>query len=60
MNKSTLIASLLTVVIVVGLVIYRFLWAASQMDGWNGLGQLPKLLKRWRRLLFDEPNSTPR
>jgi hypothetical protein len=58
MNTSTLIASLLTVVFVLGLVIFRLLWAASQVASLAGLGRLPKLPKSWRRWLFDEPNDT--
>jgi uncharacterized membrane protein YciS (DUF1049 family) len=58
MNMSTLIASLLTVVFVLGLIIFRLLWAASQVASLAGLGRLPKLPKSWRRWLFDEHNDT--
>jgi uncharacterized membrane protein YciS (DUF1049 family) len=58
MNKSTLIASLLTVFFVLGLVIFRLLWAASQVASLASLGRLPKLPKSWRRWLFDEHNGT--
>jgi hypothetical protein len=57
MNKSTLIASLLTVFFVLGLVIFRLLWAASQVASLAGLGRLPRLPKSWRRWLFDEHNG---
>jgi hypothetical protein len=59
MNKSALIASILTVLFVLGLVVYRLLWAASSVAGAAGLGRLPKLPKSWRCWLFDEHNDTP-
>jgi hypothetical protein len=40
-----------TLLIVVALVIYRFLWAAS---GLAGSGMLPKRLYGWRRWLHGE------
>jgi hypothetical protein len=58
MNKSTLIASFFTVLFVLGLVIFRLLWAASQVASLAGLGRLPKLPKSWRRWLFDERSGT--
>jgi hypothetical protein len=62
MNKSQLIASLLTALLVLGLVVYRLLWAGSQLSA--GLGSnrfpnkwVPKKLKRW--LLGEtEPKAT--
>jgi hypothetical protein len=53
-NKSSLIATILTVLFVSGLVVYRLLWAASGVASAAGLGRLPKLPKSWRRWLFDE------
>jgi hypothetical protein len=54
MNKSSLIASTVTILFVLGIVVYRLLWAASQVASSAGLGRLPKLPKSWRRWLFDE------
>ena len=59
MSTSSLIASAITVVFVLGLVAYRLLWAASQTASAVGLGRLPKLPKTWRRFLFGERNDTP-
>jgi hypothetical protein len=58
MSTSTLITSLLTVVFVLGLVIFRLLWAASSLAALASLGRLPKLPKSWRRWLFDEREAT--
>jgi hypothetical protein len=55
MNTSTLIASLLTVGSVLGLVIFRLLWAGPQVAAAARLGLLPK---SWRRWLFDEHENT--
>ena len=57
MNKSSLIASTVTILFVLGIVVYRLLWAASQVASSAGLGRLPKLPKSWRRWLFDEHNE---
>jgi hypothetical protein len=58
MNKSNLIASVLTVLFVLGLVAYRLLWAASSVAGLAGLGRLSILPKSWRRWLLGERNGT--
>ncbi len=58
MDKSAWIASSLTVLFVLGLVIYRLLWAASQVAGAAGLGRLRKLPKGVRRWLFGERDHT--
>ena len=58
MNKSALIAFSLTFLFVLGLIVYRLLWAASSVAGAAGLGRLPKLPKSWRRWLFDEHKDT--
>jgi hypothetical protein len=60
MDKSSLIASTLTVLFVLGLVVYRLLWAASGVASAAGLGRLPKLPKSWRRWLFDEHEDASR
>jgi hypothetical protein len=57
MDKSTLIASITTVVLVAGLVIVRLLFAGSQMAAGAGLGRGPQLPKSWRRWLFGERNK---
>jgi hypothetical protein len=54
MDKSTLIATSLTVLVVLGLVAYRLLWAASSVAAAAGLGRLSKLPKGVRRWLFGE------
>jgi hypothetical protein len=57
MDKSTLIATSLTVLLVIGLVAYRLLWAASSVAGAAGLGRLSKLPKGVRRWLFGERSN---
>jgi hypothetical protein len=59
MNQSSLIAAALTVLLVIGLVIFRLLWAASQTASAAGLGRLPMLPKSWRRWLFGERDDSP-
>ena len=59
MNKSAVIASFFTVLIVLGVVAYRLLWAASSVASAAGLGRLRKLPKSWRRRLFDARNDAP-
>jgi hypothetical protein len=59
MNKSSLIASILTVLFVMGLVAYRLLWAGSQLAAGAGLrglpGWLPQTWRRWiHRWIFGE------
>jgi hypothetical protein len=58
MNKSSLIASAVTVLFVLGIVVYRLFWAAAQVASLAGLGRLPKLSRSWRRWLFDERHDT--
>ena len=60
MDKSNLIASALTVLVVLGLVAYRMLWAASQVASSAGLGRISILPKNWRRWLLGEPKDAPR
>jgi hypothetical protein len=58
MNNKDLLALAVTVLIVLGLVGYRRLWAASGAASAAGLGRLPILPKSWRRwLLNDHHNS---
>jgi hypothetical protein len=59
MDKSTLIATSLTVLLVLGLVAYRLLWAASSVAAAAGLGRFSKLPKGVRRWLFGEHNDAP-
>lgn len=54
MDKSTLIATSLTVLFVLGLVLYRLLWAASSVAASAGLGRFSKLPKGVRRWLFGD------
>lgn len=58
MNKSPLITTAITVLLVLGLVAYRLLWAASSVAGAAGLGRLPKLSKRIQSWLFGERDHT--
>jgi len=58
MNKSSLIASALTFLFVLGLVVYRLLWAGSQLAAGVGLGRFPRFPKTLRRWLFGEHNGT--
>jgi hypothetical protein len=58
MDKSTLIASITTVVLVAGLVIVRLLFAGSQMAAGAALGRGPQLPKSWRRWLLGERNNS--
>jgi hypothetical protein len=58
MHKSDITAAALTALCVLGLVLYRLLWAASQIAATDGLGRLPKLPKSWRRWLFGGDNTT--
>ncbi|MGC1583633.1 MAG: hypothetical protein WA766_19285 [Candidatus Acidiferrales bacterium] len=58
MNKSELLASAITVLIVVGLVAFRLLWVGSQAAAGAALGSLPMLPKTWRRWLLGEHNAT--
>jgi hypothetical protein len=59
MNISISIASVLTAVSVLGLVIFRLLWAASSVVAMAGLGRISKLPKSWQRWLFDERYEAP-
>jgi hypothetical protein len=54
MNKSSLIASALTFLFVLGLVLYRLLWAGSQLTAVVGLGRFPKFPETLRRWFFGE------
>jgi hypothetical protein len=54
MDKSTMIATFLTVLVVLGLILYRLLWAASSVAAAAGLGRFSKLPKSVRRWLFGE------
>jgi hypothetical protein len=60
MDKSMWIATALTVLFVLVLVVYRLLWVGSQVAGAAGLGRLPKLPKGVRRWLFGERDHTSR
>ena len=54
MHKSQIIASVITALFVLSLVIYRLLWAGSQLASAVGLGRFPKFPQRLRRWLFGE------
>jgi hypothetical protein len=57
MDKSTLIATSLTVLCILGLIVYRLLWAASSVAASAGLGRLSKLPKGLQRWLFGERHN---
>jgi hypothetical protein len=59
MNKSTLIASLLTVAVVLGFAIFRLLKGASVYD-LSALGRSSILPKSWRGWLYDEHDGISR
>ena len=59
MNQSTLIASLVTVAVVLSLVIFQLLRGASVYD-LSALGRSSILPKSWRRWLYGEHNGTSR
>jgi hypothetical protein len=56
MNDSGLVASILTVLLVLALVIYRLLWGALQAAAIVALGRFrfPRGLQHW---LFGEPSQ---
>jgi hypothetical protein len=58
MNKSQLIASAVTVLIVAGAIAFRLLWAGSQAASGAALGSLPILPKSWRRWLLGEHDAS--
>jgi hypothetical protein len=60
MHTSDILAVALTVLCVLGLVLYRLLWAGSQLAAAAGLGRFPRFPARLRRWLFGEhePIST--
>jgi hypothetical protein len=60
MDRSTLIATSLTVLLVLGLIAYRLLWAASSVAAAAGLGRYSKLPKGMRRWLFGEHKNVSR
>lgn len=59
MDHSKLIAVAVTILFVAGLLLFRLVWAASQVASASALGRLPKLPESWRRWLFDERNTIP-
>ncbi|MGB2656315.1 MAG: hypothetical protein WAN62_21205 [Candidatus Acidiferrum sp.] len=58
MATSQIIAAALTVLLVMGLVVYRLLWAGEQVAGADGLQRFPKFPKKWRRWLFGERHTS--
>lgn len=61
MDKSQLVAVVLTVLFVLGLVAFRLLWAGTQLSAGLGLHRIPgrwvpNKLKRW---LFSETEPKP-
>jgi hypothetical protein len=54
MNKPDLLAAALTALCVLGVVLYRFAWAGSDLASAAGQGRLPILPKRLRAWLFGE------
>lgn len=60
MHKSDLVALGITLLIVLGVLLYRLLWAASSAASGAALQRLPFLPKSWRRWLLSEPRHSPR
>ncbi|MGB7435902.1 MAG: hypothetical protein WBR26_22500 [Candidatus Acidiferrum sp.] len=58
MHRPDLLAFGITLFIVIGLVAYRVLWAASSAASSAALGRLPILPKSWRRWLLGERQNT--
>jgi len=58
MHKPELIAAALTILFVLGLVLFRLLWAGSQVAAAAGLGRFPKFPHRLQRWLFGERART--
>ena len=58
MHKSDLIAAALTVLLVLGLVVFRLLWAGSQVAAAAGLHRFPRFPHRLQRWLFGERDRT--
>jgi hypothetical protein len=60
MHTPDILAVTLTVLVVLGLVLYRVLWAGSQLAAAAGLGRFPRFPARLQRWLFGEhePIST--
>jgi hypothetical protein len=59
MDKSNLLATMLMVLAVSGLVVYRLLWAASSVAAAAGQGGFSKLPKGVRRWLLGEHKDAP-
>ena len=57
MNKLNWIGSVLTVLFVVGLILYRLLWAMSSVASSTGLGRLSQFPQSWRRWLLGESKT---
>jgi hypothetical protein len=56
---SQIIAVVLIVLFVLGLMLYRLLWAGAQLAGAEGLGRFPRFPKKLRRWLFGERHTSP-
>ena len=54
MHTPDILAVALTVLFVLGLVLYRLLWVGSQFAAAAGLGRFPRFPARLRRWLFGE------
>jgi hypothetical protein len=54
MHKTDVIAAVLTVLFVLGLILFRLLWAGSQLTAAAGLGRFPQFPDGLRRWLFGE------
>jgi hypothetical protein len=58
MHKTDAIAAAVTILFVLGLVLFRLLWAGSQVAAAAALGRFPRFPNRLRRWLFGERNRT--
>jgi len=59
MHKSEAIAAALTALLVLGLIVFRLLWAGFQVTAAAGLGRFPRFPKRLGRWLFGESVRRP-
>ena len=58
MHTSDFFALALTILAVLGVVLYRLLWAGSQIAAADGLGRFPRFPVKLRRWLFGEHRPT--
>jgi hypothetical protein len=60
MDKTTVAASAITFLLVLAVVVYRLLWAASAAASATALGRLSILPRSWRRWLLHDHRPASR